>query len=254
LRRQEWCWVAVASRDRRAAVTAAGSFTAATGAAFALDWHDSVQYWTHVITDTSRPGNPAFAGNQAISGLIARAGLDPQTHAGTIAWLTLSAAVIVATVLGMRRALAAAEPAWALSLNAFAGLLVSPISWTHHWVWAEPALLVLAVLAMRHSWRAGLAAVVAGLVNFAVSPSWLLPPGHDAGLRWAPWEQVAGSSYVIFAAGVLLLSAFVDYRVRPVLVNRDVHVPAPSQGRDHAQNQGVLRHPTAPNGHLTRDA
>jgi alpha-1,2-mannosyltransferase len=113
-------------RDRRAAVTAAGSFAAATGAAFALDWHDSVQYWTHVITDTSRPGNPAFAGNQAISGLIARAGLDPQAHAGTIAWLTLPAAVIVVTVLGMRRALAAAEPAWALSLNAFAGLLVTP--------------------------------------------------------------------------------------------------------------------------------
>ncbi len=154
-------------RDWRAAVTAAGSFAAATGAAFALDWHDSVQYWTHVITDTSRPGNPAFAANQAISGLLARAGLDPQTYAGMIAWLALSAAVIVVTVLGMRRALAAAEPAWALSLNAFAGLLVSPISWTHHWVWAEPALLILAVLAWRHSWRAGAArsAAMACLVH-----------------------------------------------------------------------------------------
>jgi len=214
-------------RDWRAAATAAGSFAAATGAAFVLDWHDSVRYWTQVITDTRRPGNPAFAANQAISGLIARAGLDPQTHAGTIAWLALSAAVIVVTVLGMRRALAAAEPAWALSLNAFAALLVSPISWTHHWVWAEPALLVLAVLAWRHSWRAGLAAVAAGLVTFAASPSWLLPPGHDAGLRWAPWEQVAGNSYVIFAAVVLLLSAFAGYRARPVLVHQDVHVPAP---------------------------
>jgi alpha-1,2-mannosyltransferase len=206
-------------RDRRAAITAAGSFTAATGAAFALDWHDSVQYWTHVIFGLSRPGNPASPANQSISGLIARAGLDPQAHAGMIAWLTLLAAVIVVTVFGMRRALAAAEPAWALSLNAFAALLISPISWTHHWVWAEPALLVLAVLARRHSWRAGLAAVAAGLVIFAVSPAWLLPPGHDAGL----WEQAAASPYVIFAAGVLLLSAFVSYRARPVLVNRDVH-------------------------------
>jgi alpha-1,2-mannosyltransferase len=69
-----------------------------------------VQYWTHVITATSRPGNPAFAANQAISGLIARAGLDPQTHAGAIAWLALSAAVVVVTAFGVRRALAAAEP------------------------------------------------------------------------------------------------------------------------------------------------
>jgi alpha-1,2-mannosyltransferase len=217
-------------RDWRAAATAAGSFAAATGAAFALDWHDSVPYWTQVVTDTRRPGNPAFAANQAISGLIARAGLDPQTHAGLIAWLALSAAVIVVTVLGMRRALAGAEPAWALSLNALAALLISPISWTHHWVWAEPALLVLAVLAWRHSWRAGPAAVATGLVTFAVSPAWLLPSGHDAGLRWAPWHQVAGDSYVIFAAAVLLLSAFAGYRARPVLVNQDVHVPAPVRG------------------------
>ncbi|MGH3200528.1 MAG: glycosyltransferase 87 family protein [Streptosporangiaceae bacterium] len=195
-------------RDWRAAATAAGSFAAATAAAFALDWHDSVQYWTHVIFDTSRAGNLAFAGNQSLPGLIARAGLDPQAHAGLIAWLALSAAVIVVTVLGMRRALSAADPAWALALNAFAGLLVSPISWTHHWVWAEPALLVLAVLATRHSSRAGLAAVAAGLVTFAVSPAWLLPSSHDAGLLWAVWKQVAGNSYVIFAAGALLLSAF----------------------------------------------
>ena len=217
-------------RDWRAAATAAGSFAAATGAAFALDWHDSVQYWTHVVTDTRRPGNPAFAANQAISGLIARAGLDPQTHAGLIAWLALSAAVIVVTVLGMRRALAGAEPAWALSLNALAALLVSPISWTYHWVWAEPALLVLAVLAWRHSWRAGPAVVAAGLGIFAVSPAWLLPSGHDAGLRWAAWRLVAGNSYVIFAAAVLLLSAFAGYRARPVLVNQDVQVAAPVRG------------------------
>jgi alpha-1,2-mannosyltransferase len=247
-------------RDWRAAVTAAGSFTAATGAAFALDWHDSVQYWTHVIFDTTRPGNPASTANQSITGLIARAGLDPHTHAGTIAWLALSAALVAVTVLGMRRALTAAEPAWALSLNAFTGLLVSPISWTHHWVWAEPALLVLAVLTRRHSWRAGPAAAVAGLVIFAVSPAWLLSPGHDADLHWAPWEQAAASPYVIFAVGVLLLSTFVNYRVRPELVNPDIHIPAPVRGlqqpsapRPH-QNQGVLRYPTAANGHLTRDA
>jgi alpha-1,2-mannosyltransferase len=220
-------------RDWRAAATAAVSFAAATGAAFALDRHDSARYWTHVITATSRPGNPAFAANQALTGLIARAGLDPQARAAMIAWLALSAAVLAVTVPGMRRALAAAEPAWALSLNAFAALLISPISWTHHWVWAEPALLVLAVLAWRHSWRAGPAAVTAGLVTFAVSPAWLLP----SGLRWAPWEQVAGNSYVIFAAAILVLAAFTGYRARPVLVNRDVHVPTPVRGppgRHHA--------------------
>ncbi len=200
-------------RDRRAVATAAGTFAAATGVGFALDWHDSVQYWTHLAANTARPGSPAFAGNQAISGLIARAGLQPNTFAGTIAWLTLSAAIIIVTVLGMRRALPAHEPAWALSLNAFAALLVSPISWTHHWVWAEPALLVLAALAVRHSWRAGRPAALAGLGVFAASPSWLLP-----WFGWNPWKQAASNTYVIFAIGVLLMSAFVPYHTRPTLI------------------------------------
>jgi alpha-1,2-mannosyltransferase len=205
-------------RDWRAAVTAAWSFAAATGAAFTLDWHDSAQYWTHVIFDTSRPGNPAFATNQSITGLLARAGLDPQTHAGMIAWLALAAAVIVVAILGMRRALAAAEPAWALSLNAFAELLVSPVSWTHQWVLAEPARLVLAVLAGRRSRRAGLVALVTGFITFSLLTVLMLPSGHDAGLREL---AAAGSPYVIFAGGLLLLSAFLAYSAEREPANPD---------------------------------
>ena len=132
--------------DRRAAGTAAVSFAVVTGAGFILDWHDSVRYWTGVVFSTSRPGSPAYVGNQAISGVLARAGLDPHSLGGTATWLVLAGAVALAAVTGMRRALAAGEPALALSLNAVAALLISPISWSHHWVWAAPALLCLAVV------------------------------------------------------------------------------------------------------------
>ncbi len=55
---------------------------------------------------TSRPGSPAYAANQSIQGVLARAGLDPHTPAGAAAWLALSAAVLALACLGMRRALA----------------------------------------------------------------------------------------------------------------------------------------------------
>ena len=194
--------------DRRAARTAAVSFAAVTGTGFLLDWHDSVRYWTSVVFSTSRPGSPAFVGNQAISGVLARSGLDPHSVGGTAAWLALSGAVALVAVTGMRRALAAGEPALALSLNAVAALLISPISWSHHWVWAAPALLCLAVTGKRHSWRAGVAAARAGLVLFEVSPMWLLPrSGANAELGWAWWEQVIGDAYVIFGVVVLVLAA-----------------------------------------------
>jgi alpha-1,2-mannosyltransferase len=130
--------------DRRAAGTAAVSFAACGAAGFLLAWHDSVRYWASVVFQTGRPGSLVYAANQSIEAVIGRAGLDPHAPAGTAMWLAASAAVFAAACAGMRRAIASSEDAWALSLNAFAGLLISPVSWSHHWVWAEPALLVLA--------------------------------------------------------------------------------------------------------------
>jgi alpha-1,2-mannosyltransferase len=192
-------------RDYRAAATAGGSFAAATAAGFALAGHDSARYWTAIVFQTGRIGGPATATNQCLLAVLARAGLDPHTLSGAAAWLALSAAVVVAARRGMRHAFAASQDCLALSLNAFAALLISPVSWSHHWVWCAPALLTLADLGRRHRWLA--VAAACGFVLFAVGPQWWL--GRFAGPepRWAVWQQAIGSSYVFFAALVLLLAA-----------------------------------------------
>jgi alpha-1,2-mannosyltransferase len=194
-------------RDQRAAAGAALAFATATGAGFLLAWHDSVRYWTSIVFQTGRIGGIAYAGNQSLQGVLARAGLDPRTPAGAAAWLVLSIAVLVAACRGMRHALAASETTWALSLNAFAALLVSPISWSHHWVWSMPAVLTLAVIGRRHHLRLLFVTAVSGLLVFAASPQWWFPSAAGRELRWSFWQQATGSSYVLFAALVLLLSA-----------------------------------------------
>ena len=194
-------------RDYRAAATAAASFAASTGAGFLLAPRDSARYWTSVITATGRPGSPVYAANQSIQGVLARAGLDPHSPAGAIVWLAASTAVLALACRGMRRALADSADAWALSLNAFAALLISPISWSHHWVWGETAMLTLALLSRGHRRRGALAVAICGLVVFAAAPQWWFPSGGNRELHWAAWQQVLGSSYVILAAVVLLRSA-----------------------------------------------
>lgn len=193
--------------DRRAAGTAAVSFAACGAAGFLLAWHDSVRYWTSVVFQTGRPGSLVYAANQSIEAVIGRAGLDPHAPAGTAVWLAASAAVFAAARAGMRRAIASSEDAWALSLNAFAALLISPVSWSHHWVWGETALLVLAARGPRQPCRGGLVTAAAGLAVFAAAPQWWFPHGANRELHWAAWQQVIGSSYVIFAVVILLLSA-----------------------------------------------
>ena len=194
-------------RDYRAALTTAASFGWSTAAGFLLAPHDSVRYWTSVVMQTGRPGSPDYAANQSIQAVLARAGLDPHSLAGTAAWLALSAIVLVLACRGMRRAVAGSADAWALSLNAFAALLISPISWSHHWVWGETAMLTLALLSGRHRRTAGLIVAACGLVIFAAAPQWWFPSGENLELRWAAWQQVLGGSYVFFAAVILLLSA-----------------------------------------------
>jgi alpha-1,2-mannosyltransferase len=194
-------------RDYRAAAAMTASFAAATAAGFLLAWRDSARYWTNIVFDTARIGNPAYAANQSIQGVLARAGLDPHTPAGTGVWLGLSVAFLAAACLGMRHALAAGDDCLALVLNALAALLISPISWSHHWVWIAPALLTLAALTRRHRTRLPLTLAAGGAMLFWAGPQWWFPAGHGREVHWAFWQQIIGSSYVYYAALVLLLSA-----------------------------------------------
>jgi alpha-1,2-mannosyltransferase len=228
-------------RDYRAAAAAALSFAAATGLGFALAGRDSARYWTSAVFHVGRVGPPGYAGNQSLQGLLARAGLSPHAPAGLAAWLVLSLAVLVVAAVGMRRALAAGEPGLALSLNAFAALLISPISWSHHWVWCVPAILTLASLARRHRSRLAAAAAFCGLVVFAAAPQWWFPHGDGRELRWAPWEQAAGSSYVLFATAVLVLAACGQIRLWRTSGTAAILARANGEGIRHAQVHGLPR-------------
>ena len=208
-------------RDYRAALTATASFGASTAAGFLLAWGDSVRYWTSVVFQTGRPGNPGYAANQSIQGVLARAGVNPHSPAGVTAWLALSAIVVALACRGMRQAAAGqaanagAAHAWALSLNALAALLVSPISWSHHWVWGETAILTLALSSWREWRRGGLARAAWGLACFAAAPQWGFPSTGVRELQWAGWEQALGSSYVAWAVAVLATSAWTRRRRAP---------------------------------------
>jgi len=110
-------------------------------------------------------------------------------------------------VTGMRRALAVREPALALSLNAVAALLVSPISWSHHWVLAVPALLAAVVSAGRSV--TGLAAVALVAMSGWAAIIWRVPlgSGHYAELNLTPVQLVMADAYVLAGLGVLVLAA-----------------------------------------------
>jgi alpha-1,2-mannosyltransferase len=188
------------------------SFAACTGAGFVLAPHDSLRYWTAIAYQPSRIGGIAYASNQSILGTLARLGLSDPVR--TWLWPALCLLVAALAVAGMRGAIKTNKVAHALLLNAVAGLLISPISWSHHWVWAAPALLTYLSTTNPHRRRPPMFAVLA-LLTFAIAPHWLLASGAGRELHWSWWQQAAGDSYALIGFAALTQAAIRSFMPGP---------------------------------------
>jgi alpha-1,2-mannosyltransferase len=190
----------VVRRNGRAALTALTAFVAATLAGFVLAWHNSWEYWTETVRHTDRIGSAALNTNQNIAGALARLSLGPDER--FVLWVACCLAVLAVTVWAARRVLGADEPPLALICVALFGLVVSPVSWSHHWVWVLPTVVVTTVLAYRRR-SAPLAALsAAGVAVMVWTPIELLPEHQEATASW--WRQLAGMSYVWWALAVIV--------------------------------------------------
>jgi alpha-1,2-mannosyltransferase len=187
-------------RDNRAALTALASFVTATLLGFALAWSDSWEYWTHTVHHTDRIGEAALNTDQNIVGALARLGLGE--HERFPLWVAACLLVLAATIWAMRRVLRAGEPVLAVICVALFGLVVSPVSWSHHWVWMLPAVLVTGILAWRRRNIALGVLSAAGVALMRWTPIDLLPKHHETTANW--WRQLLGASYVWWALAVIV--------------------------------------------------
>ena len=196
----------VLRRDGRAVLVTAASVVVATLAGFALAWRDSLEYWTDTVRSTDRIGTATLNTNQNIAGALAR--LDLGSGARFALWTLACFAVLAVTVWAARRALRAGEPVLALICVAMFGLVVSPVSWSHHWVWALPTVLVTGVLAYRRRYVMLAVLTVAGVALMVWTPIDLMPEHHETAASL--WRQLAGASYVWWALAVLVVAGTVS--------------------------------------------
>ncbi|TNC20846.1 DUF2029 domain-containing protein [Amycolatopsis alkalitolerans] len=159
---------------------------------------DTIRYWTTTIYDTSRIGPVLWAGNQSLNGLLNRV-TDLAPWASNAA-LGLSAVLAIPAIWLMLRFHRRGQALPALLVTAFFGLLASPISWSHHWVWVVP-LIVLLIARLPQStpataWRRwlGTGAVIAVFISCVLL---LLPNGRNIELHWKFWQGVLGNAYIL---------------------------------------------------------
>jgi alpha-1,2-mannosyltransferase len=225
--------------------TAGFAFTVLAG--FVIQRHDSVKWWFGgLFFQGGRTGFTGWEGNQSLRGLIAR--LTGSVNGSTREWVV--AAVIVG-IIGIVSAAVLDRHGHlmpGLLAAALTGLLLSPISWDHHWVWIAPGAAVAAHYAVR-AWRSsrlraaawgalavGIAALYgawpgslwgepADLGNFSLGIVWQ-PPQTDPSAYYArgdqPWfaeyhwhglALLTGNCFVLGGLALLVLLAVAAIRV-----------------------------------------
>ncbi|MFD4634105.1 glycosyltransferase 87 family protein [Streptomyces sp. NPDC058284] len=188
----------------RAACVAVVSFAGATLLTAAVLPYDSRRFWTRMVFEAGRVGFAEDTANQSLRGVLARS-----LHTGEpgARWALAAA---VTGVLGLAVAVAAAlrgERAWAALACAATALLVSPVSWSHHWVWCVPMVLLLGSEAMRRGGRARWAGTGAASLVFCSYALWWVP--HGAGRRELAQncgQMTLSALYVVTAFGFLLVA------------------------------------------------
>jgi alpha-1,2-mannosyltransferase len=186
---------------------------------FAAPW-DSRVFWTGAVFNTShvtgRGGTGAGAGpaDQSLRGLLLR--IDPSMP--HTVWPAVVALVAVAGLTLAARTARRGDRASGFVLTAVTGLLVSPVSWTHHWALAVPGLLIAVAAAARRGRRAQ-ALVAAGALALAAA-TWLVWPviaAHQRGLALSALDFVTGDVHVFAGLGVLVAYAALEWRRTPAL-------------------------------------
>ena len=199
------------SRRPRAACVALGTFAATIAAGYAVLPVDSARFWGGgLFLNPQRVGGSYVPANQSLRGLILR--LDPSFGSGRILVIALIVALagIALAVLASRRG----DEAMGFSLCALTGLLVSPVSWTHHWTLAVPALLLLGVRVCRNRSRLGLAAVAAILlVGYSYLPKLMAKPAFSPVVGQSLGWTLVSAPYVLIGCAALAVACVQEARM-----------------------------------------
>ena len=248
-------------RDVRAIVVAGLSGLIATAVAAVVRWDATREFFGVTLLSmgtTSEFGvDTTYQSNSSLKGMVMRfypSGESLAAHglSSNLIWAALSVATVVLGGWLMVALIRRGMLVDAALANAVIMLLISPVSWSHHWVWLA---LILPVAWWRCAtvlnWPVFFTAVVAVFTAtvVAVPPKWWFGDAIEVH-ELALWAKVLVSDYVWL--GIALLAAWASaLRGIPVLGDRvDAGAEPPHQRRggdaEHGEDPGRGQRATRP--------
>lgn len=129
-------------RRWREAATAIATATACTLGAWVVLPAASFAFWGGALQDPTRLGPNMSTSNQSLRGVLLRHGVGEPTD--TVIWLALVAVVAVAGYALARRCWQRHDTVAEVAVVGLIAVLVSPVSWIHHYHWMVVVILALA--------------------------------------------------------------------------------------------------------------
>jgi len=222
----------LAKGNWRGVITSAATFAVTVGLGFLVAPAASRQYWIDGLAfDASRIGGTAYIGNQSLAGFVIRWGGSPDA-VPALRWILSGLVLLTALVTAWSVLRRPGGEVRALGVVVLAGLLSSPITWTHHWVWWP----VIAAAVWQtgavggvfwRRWCRGFVGVFA--VVLLLGPIWWMPHGADREFHRTLLQAVIGELYVelgVLALLTLAIGAVLAARAPSAAVASDARLQA----------------------------
>jgi Glycosyltransferase family 87 len=215
-------YLLIIRRFRQAGMTAA-AFAVTIGIGFAVIPGASATYWQSGLLDratgTQRANAELFASawNQSLRGYLSRLLQDSQIAVAP--WLIAAALTLVIGLVCATWLYRDGYPMLGVLTCAITGLLISPMSWVHQWVWVGPWLAAVGGLALlargasRWVWLSvtgllilafGNFPALAGLTGGRHGMNVITDVPMNQPLMWHGYQVIAGNIYFLCGAAGLM--------------------------------------------------
>ncbi|MHB2028386.1 MAG: glycosyltransferase 87 family protein [Acidimicrobiales bacterium] len=183
--------------ERRSLARSLGTFVGAALLAWAVLPSDSMTFWLHQAFSPGHKGKAVGPMNQSWFGFVGHFA-SSLGSATLIIWVVLAAATAVVGFILARLYVSKGMTLDALLALALTEVLVSPVSWTHHWSWVI-LVPVLLLARPRESWALTLAMSLLLAVAVVAPYRWNLVHWHHNAIL------VMSLNFSLLFAGAALL-------------------------------------------------
>lgn len=202
-------------KDFRGIINAVISLFAFTAIGAVLAWENTKEFFSSTLLNLSAEGDSGvdttFQSNSSIQAMLYRwwtSKADAEASSlPTILWIVLSLIAVAAVAYLMHQLFSRGLHVEAVMVNAMLMLLISPISWSHHWVWLPLWAVVFFVRYRQHRSHPKFllwSGVILSVMLLMLPPKWWFGRDGVNVFELNFWEKLLISDWTWLSIGLMI--------------------------------------------------